>query len=445
MKLFAKKHTGERRRGHRRAEDALANLVNTFQAVIHFQPDGTILFANDNFLDAMGYTLEEVKDRHHSMFCDPELIKSDEYKEFWQRLASGEAFSDRFKRLRKDGSEIWIKATYAPSRNPDGEISRVSKVAVDVTDHVEAERVVNAIKHGLTQLKNGDMSYRVETASEASAELARLYNEAVTKLDETLARSGQVSASVSSAAQTLESASMDLSNRTETQAAAVEETAAAVRGLTDDARERAEQVRGMEGDTSRTLEATRTSREVVVSAIDAMDRLEKNSAEIAKIVSVIDDISFQTSLLALNAGVEAARAGEAGRGFAVVAQEVRGLAQRAAESAREIKALIEGSSEQVAEGVQLVRRTGDELTQILDRVGKVSEGIADIAVGVTEQAGRLNEIDTALTEIDGVTQSNAAMVNQNIDTCQQLASEATELRSALDQFTLALEQSSKAA
>ena len=235
---------------------------------------------------------------------------------------------------------------------------------------------------------------------------------------------------------------MSLARQSENQAAAVEETSAAVRGLTDTARERAEQVAEMEGDAQRTLETAQSGRDVVDKAIQAMDLLEKNSAEIANIVSVIDDISFQTSLLALNAGVEAARAGDAGRGFAVVAQEVRALAHRAAESAREIKALISGSSEQVDEGVALVRRTGDELSLILERVSKISESIMDIAGGVTEQAGQLREIDTALADIDGAAQSNAAMVSESIDTCQALSREANALRNELSIFKI---ESDKAA
>ena len=439
MKLFERARKKDRRIGNRRASDSVADLVNQFQAVIIFEPSGQIVQANKNFLDAMGYESDEIVGKHHSIFVDPSYASSDEYAQFWERLRGGEAFTDRFMRLRKDGESIWIQATYAPSRNPEGDITRVCKVAVDVTEHVHAERVVQSLKDGLTELGNGNLTTRVE-ATGTHAELAQLFNAAVDQIGGMLGRSQEVGSNVAAAADRLETSSLSLTQQSENQAAAVEETSAAVRGLTDLARQRAEQVAEMEGDAKRTLETAQNGRDVVDKAINAMDLLEKNSAEIANIVSVIDDISFQTSLLALNAGVEAARAGDAGRGFAVVAQEVRALAHRAAESAREIKALISGSSEQVDEGVALVRRTGDELSLILESVTKISEGIVDIATGVSEQAGQLREIDTALADIDGAAQSNAAMVNESIDTCQALSREANELRSELSNFQIENDQ-----
>lgn len=418
-----------------RVSTGVVDLVNKFQAVIAFEPNGTILEANDNFLNAMAYSRDEVVGKHHRIFVEPEYAVSAEYTEFWDRLGAGQAFSDVFMRIRKDGEKIWIQATYFPVLGPDGKVVRVVKAAVDVTERELASRMVTKLEGGLENIANGDLATRIpEVGSHTS--LAKLFNTAVKQLSTMLIRSQSVGASVAEAATSLEGASLELTRKSETTAAAVEETSAAVRGLTDVARERADQVASMEVDARRTLETAHSSREVVSKAIEAMDQLESNSSEIANIVSVIDDISFQTSLLALNAGVEAARAGDAGRGFAVVAQEVRALAQRAADSAREIKALINGSSEQVGEGVALVRQTGDELKLILENVSKISEGIVDIANGVTEQAGQLREIDVALADIDGVTQSNAAMVNNNIDTCQRLTREATELHGELSNFSV---------
>jgi len=435
MRLFKRGRTVEKRKGGKRAEDGIATIVDTFQAVIVFDTEGNILRANENFLNAMGYTAEEVKGQHHRIFVDDAYAASPEYAEFWKKLGGGASFTDRFVRYKKNGDPIWIQATYAPSLDATGKIARVTKVAVDVTAHAMAERVVKSIGDGLRALGQGDLTKRIELTG-SHDELAKMFNTAVSQISATLARSQGVGASVAGAADTLQNAAEEMTRQSENQAAAVEETAAAVRGLSDDARQRADQVATMEADARQTLETARNSREVVVKAIDAMDRLEQNSAEIANIVSVIDDISFQTSLLALNAGVEAARAGDAGRGFAVVAQEVRALAHRAADSAREIKTLISGSSEQVGEGVTLVRKTGDELTNILQNVSKISEGIVDIASGVTDQATQLGEIDAALGDIDGVAQNSAAMVNQNIETCEQLSRQATELSGELSNFRI---------
>ena len=155
MKLFGRPRTKESRKGSRRATDSVSELVNEFQAVILFDPTGKIIHANDNFLAAMGYERDEILGKHHRIFVKPDYANSPEYERFWERLRAGEAFSDRFVRLKKDGSEIWIQATYAASRNEKGEITRVCKVAADVTDHVYAERVVQALKEALTDLGNG--------------------------------------------------------------------------------------------------------------------------------------------------------------------------------------------------------------------------------------------------------------------------------------------------
>ena len=252
MKLFRRPQTKERRKGSRRATDAVSELVNEFQAVILFEPSGKIIHANENFLAAMGYERDEIVGKHHRIFVKPDYANTPEYEQFWERLRAGEAFSDRFVRLKKGGEEIWIQATYAASRDETGEIKRVCKVAVDVTDHVYAERVVQALKEGLTDLGNGNLTKRID-ASGSNAELAHLFNSAVEQIGSMLARSQEVGSSVAEAADRLESSSMSLTRQSENQAAAVEETSAAVRGLTDTARQRAEQVAEMEGDAQRTL------------------------------------------------------------------------------------------------------------------------------------------------------------------------------------------------
>ena len=180
----------------------------------------------------------------------------------------------------------------------------------------------------------------------------------------------------------------------------------------------------------------RQSGEVVRGAVTAMGGIESSSAEIAQIIGVIDEIAFQTNLLALNAGVEAARAGDAGRGFAVVAQEVRALAQRSADAAKEIKSLISSSTTQVGRGVKLVGEAGQSLTGIVSKVAEIDSLIADIALSSREQATGLNEVNAAVNQMDQVTQQNAAMVEQSTAASVALKHEALELARLVGRFTL---------
>ena len=185
-----------------------------------------------------------------------------------------------------------------------------------------------------------------------------------------------------------------------------------------------------------TKDSAGKSGDIVRNAIDAMGRIEQSSQKISQIISVIDEIAFQTNLLALNAGVEAARAGEAGRGFAVVAQEVRELAQRSANAAKEIKTLINTSAGEVKGGVSLVLSTGEALKEIEALVNRVNEHVTSIARAAQEQSLALVEINTSVNHMDQMTQQNAAMVEETTAASQVLADEARHLQAQLERFQL---------
>ncbi|WP_336510206.1 methyl-accepting chemotaxis protein [Agrobacterium tumefaciens] len=228
----------------------------------------------------------------------------------------------------------------------------------------------------------------------------------------------------------------DLSQRTEQQAAALEETAAALDQITANVTQsvlRAEEAR----DAARMAsESTEQSGTIVAEAIGAMMKIEHSAEQIAGIIGVIDEIAFQTNLLALNGGVEAARAGEAGRDFAVVAQEVRELAQRSATAAREIKGLIQRSNVDVVSGVRLVRDTGKALKTIEGHVVAINASMDAIATSAKEQSAGLLQVNNAVNQMDQVTQQNAAMVEETNAASASLASEPRRLRSLVDRFAL---------
>ncbi len=292
----------------------------------------------------------------------------------------------------------------------------------------ETRRVIAALAEGdLTQTMHGEFRG-------AFGELQHNVNATLATLQDTMRQVRQTTGSISGNTNEVRSASDDLSKRTEQQAAALEETSAALDEITAVVRsssERAQEATVMVTDAKRNAAQ---SAIVVRNAIEAMGRIEHASSEIGQIINVIDEIAFQTNLLALNAGVEAARAGEAGKGFAVVAQEVRELAQRSATAAKDIKALITKSGDEVQTGVRLVQETGEALSGIEAQVNGINDHIHSIATSAQEQSTGLQEVNTAVNQMDQVTQQNAAMVEETSAATHKLAQEAESLVQLVARF-----------
>ncbi|TAW16503.1 methyl-accepting chemotaxis protein [Rhizobium ruizarguesonis] len=296
--------------------------------------------------------------------------------------------------------------------------------------------VMNALANALEGLAAGDFSIHLADVGPEFDKLRQDFNNMVDAVAAALTEIKTASVAVETGSSELATSADQLARRTEQQAAALEQTAAALDEVTTTVRtssQRAENAGQLVEETKRSAHVSAT---VVRDAIGAMDRIQTSSSQIGRIIGVIDEIAFQTNLLALNAGVEAARAGEAGKGFAVVAQEVRELAQRSANAAKEIKNLINVSGQEVAAGVGLVNETGDALLKIEEQINRISDSIASIVQSYREQATGLQEINSAINQMDQTTQQNAAMVEETNAACHELLSQGRLLQDSAGRFVV---------
>ncbi len=325
----------------------------------------------------------------------------------------------------------------ADSNRSLSEQERVARERNAAREAADIKFAVDSLAHALSRLADGDVSCRIHQPFVEQLDGVRNdFNSSAGKLQDALVRVSDNARGIDAGANEIKSAADDLARRTEQQAAAVEETAAALEEITTTVKDAARRAREAGQLVARTRVGAERSGDVVRQAVVAMERIEKSSNEISNIIGVIDEIAFQTNLLALNAGVEAARAGEAGKGFAVVAQEVRELAQRSAQAAKEIKALITTSNQQVGEGVQLVGDTGKALDVIVAEVQEINQHVSAIVEAAQEQSSGLQQINTAVNQMDQDTQKNAAMVEETTAASHSLATEVRALNQLLGQFQL---------
>jgi len=296
---------------------------------------------------------------------------------------------------------------------------------------------VTQLAAGLARLSQGDLTQNIDTPFSGRLEQLRTdFNTSLANLKDVLAQIRTRTLTIQHNGMEMRESSNDLSRRTESQAASLEQTAAAVEEITVTVKSSAERAREANEAVRITQKSADSSGTVVKNAIDAMGRIEGASKQIEQIIEVIDDIAFQTNLLALNAGIEAARAGEAGKGFAVVAQEVRELAQRSADAAREIKKLINQSTNEVGTGAQLVQEAGQVLSDISQQIVVVSKHVETIATATQDQSSALQEVNGSVNQMDQMTQQNAAMAEESSAATQMLSEEVEALLTLVQRFRI---------
>lgn len=456
------------------------NAIRSSQAVIQFEVDGTIFDANDIFLNAMGYTLNEIKGKHHQMFVDPADRNSDAYRRFWKELGEGDVKTDDFRRIAKNGREIWIHASYTPIKDANGKVYKVVKYASDITEQKktvhELVRIIEAVNQGdLTQRAicdcvNADnqamrqnINVMLDTISAPLDEISTVMravaeknltleimgnyqgslklmkgnvNQAIQQLRDSLLLVRENANSVKASAAQIASSNHALNARTEEEAANLEETAAAMEQMAATVEQNTTNSKRADVLAREARNKAEVGGQVVKQAIAAMVEINESSSKISEIITVIDAIAFQTNLLALNAAVEAARAGDQGRGFAVVADEVRNLAGRSATSAKEIKKLIADSTLKVNHGSELVNKSGETLADIMTSVHKVSDVVAEIMSATDEQNAGIDSINKAIQELDQSTQHNSAMAEEAASNSAHMGQLADGLNALVDRFTI---------
>ena len=428
-----------------RADASILDAIRQNQSMVEFDTRFRITALNETFTRFFGWGDEAVGQSLEELFG-----ASEDTRIQMQRLTEGRKVTRKIERRSKSGSRVWVELSMTPIMDRHGALDRVIEVGTDVTRierarlDAEAERarneaaqdlVVAELRRGLAALAEGDLTAVLETPFSAELDQLRLdYNAAREKLTGAIALLITAADKIGAGATAIAQASDNLARRTETQAATLEQTAAALDEITTSVRATA----GGAGEADRAVRSARgdaeTSGEIVRETVAAMGEIETSAEQIGRIIGVIDDIAFQTNLLALNAGVEAARAGEAGRGFAVVASEVRNLAQRSSGAAKEIKALISTSSSHVGRGVRLVHQTGEALGTIVSSVAHIADLVSSIATASAEQSSGIGDINAGVGQLDRVTQQNAAMVEDATAASHALRQEADALTGLVRRF-----------
>jgi methyl-accepting chemotaxis protein len=416
--------------------------INRAQAVIEFDLTGKVLTANDNFLKTLGYTLDEVRGQHHSMFVEASYRQSPEYRAFWERLGRGEFDAAQYKRIGKGGREVWIQASYNPIFDMNGKPQKVVKYATDITAQKHAEfqlqTAVNETQGVIEAAQSNDLTRRIPMDGK-TGEIARLcagVNGLIDAMTGIVSIMMDSSSTIASAATEIAAGANDLSQRTEQQASNLEETAASMEEMASTVKQNSDNAQQANQLSISARSIATDGGDVVGQAVDAMARIEQSSAKISEIIGVIDEIAFQTNLLALNAAVEAARAGDAGKGFAVVASEVRSLAQRTSVAAKDIKGLIVESGRQVKDGVKLVDNAGSSLGEIVKSINRVADIVAEIAAASREQSTGVEEINKAVVQMDQMTQQNAALVEESAAASRTLQDEAQAMYDRMSAYAI---------
>lgn len=420
--------------------------ISKAQAVIEFNLDGTIINANENFLGAVGYGLNDIKGQHHRMFCEPEYAKSAEYKEFWNKLNRGEFDTGRYLRFGAGGKSIWIQATYNPILDMNGKPYKVVKFATDITKQVELEQQVkrraeedqmkvDLLLQTVNKASEGDLTSPVTVSgSDAIGQLAQGIQKMITDLRSVISRIvhsansfSDSSKAIAEQSNSVASGALSLGATVEEMNASIEEFTASISSIADNTKKANELAKV-------TQKEAEVGNQAIAKSIDAMDLINKSSEDISEIIKVISEIASQTNLLAFNAAIEAARAGEHGLGFSVVADEVRKLAERSSQATKEISKLINESVKRVEQGSAISKQAGEAFGKIVAGIEKTTQSIAEVTVAAEEQSEAAKGVSSAIQHIAGESEKSAQASENIANVTRSLVIEAEDLNRIVGGF-----------
>lgn len=396
--------------------------VGNGNAVIDFTPEGIILDANQNFLTTMGYRLDEIKGKHHSMFAEPAFAASPEYTAFWAKLNRGEFDSGQYKRIGKGGKEVWIQASYNPIINDKGKTYKIVKFATDVT---EAKRLEGEAEEN----RNRD----IENAKKLEAGVIQ-----IAEIGTNLASASEELTSVSS---TMGSTAEETSSQANVVAAAAEEVSKNVQSVSTGSEEMTASIQEIAKNTTDAVRVAAQAMTVADSTTTTVAKLGQSSAEIGGIIKVITTIAEQTNLLALNATIEAARAGDAGKGFAVVANEVKELAKETTKATENISRMIETIQDDTKGSVDAIEEISTIIRQVNDYMNTIASAVEEQSATTNEMARNVNEASKGSMEIAGniVSVADAARgTTEGATQTQQASSELSRMASDLQRVVATL-------